>query len=490
MIFEAFRRMREERPHAAAFLVTTGDRALPITWRQFTDDIATIVRLIQARAPGATIGLLGENSYEWMAAHAAVMFSGATVVPLDVNLDAAEISARLKFAGASVLAHSALYGEKAREVGRLTPGLIVGGFGSRKADLYLDAASAAMRFGIDSVWDVGAKIADVPMIMFTSGTTAEPRGAELTLEGVEAFCEGTARALPMKPGDRSLMLLPLHHIFGICTTYLMLSRGVALGICPDFRRIYDAVERFRVNYAFLVPALAEILAEKISRKGASAEAALGQSLDWLLVGGAPISRRVYESLASLGVRVVTGYGLTETCATYSMTPLDGDPHVGAQGLVSQATGVETKVSAEGELLVRGPCVMRGYWKMPEKTAEAIDADGWFHTGDLGRIDADGYVWITGRKSRTIVLSSGKKISPEELEELLVSIPGIREAVVRGDGETRDVTAEIYGVASPEFMKKAVAQLNTRMPVYKRIRNVVVRTEPFPRTSSGKIVVAP
>ena len=173
-----------------------------------------------------------------------------------------------------------------------------------------------------------------------------------------------------------------------------------------------------------------------------------------------------------------------------MTPLDGDPHVGAQGLVSQAAGVETMVSAEGELLVRGPCVMRGYWKMPEKTAEAIDADGWFHTGDLGRIDADGYVWIAGRKSRTIVLSSGKKISPEELEELLVSIPGIREAVVRGNGAARDVTAEIYGVSSPEFIKKAIAQLNARMPVYKRIRNVVVRTEPFPRTASGKIVVAP
>lgn len=486
MIFEAFRRMREECPQRAAFLVTTGDRALPITWRQFTDDIAVLVRIIRSHAPGATIGLLGENSYEWMAAHAAVLFSGATAVPLDVNLGAAEISSRLRFSGASVLIHSALYCEKAQEVARITPGVVVTGFGSRKADLYLDAARAAVRFGKDSVWDVGAKVADVPMIMFTSGTTSEPRGAELTLEGVEAFCEGTARALPMKSGDRSLMLLPLHHIFGICTTYLMLSKGVALGICPDFRRIYDAFERFRVNFAFLVPALAEILAEKVSRKGATAEAALGQPIDWILVGGAPLSRRVYEHLASLGVRVVTGYGLTETCATYSMTPLDGDPHVGAQGLVSQATGVETKVSPEGELLVRGPCVMRGYWKMPEKTASAIDEDGWFHTGDLGRIDKDGFVWITGRMSRTIVLSSGKKISPEELEEMLMSMPGVREAVVRGDGETRDVSAEIYGVTSPESIRYAVSQMNARLPVYMRIKRTVIRTEPFPRTSSGKI----
>ena len=275
MVFEAFRRMREECPQRAAFLVTTGDRAIPITWRQFTDDIAVIVRIIQSYAPGGVIGLLGENSYEWMVAHAAVLFSGATAVPIDVNLDAADISRRLKSVDASALIHSALYGDKAREVGRLTPGLVVGGFGTRKTDLFLEAARAAMRFGVDSVWDVGAKTADTAMIMFTSGTTSEPRGAELALAGVEAFCEGTAKALPMKLGDRSLMLLPLHHIFGICTAYLMLSKGVALGICPDFRRIYDAVERFRVNFLFLVPALAEILAQKIAHKGRSAEEALG-----------------------------------------------------------------------------------------------------------------------------------------------------------------------------------------------------------------------
>ena len=103
MIFEAFRKMREERPHDAAFLVTSGDRSLPITWRQFTDDIAVIVRIIHTYVPGAKIGLLGENSYEWMVSHAATMFAGATVVPIDDNLTAEEVSRRLKFVGAAVL---------------------------------------------------------------------------------------------------------------------------------------------------------------------------------------------------------------------------------------------------------------------------------------------------------------------------------------------------------------------------------------------------
>ena len=113
-------------------------------------------------------------------------------------------------------------------------------------------------------------------------------------------------------------------------------------------------------------------------------------------------------------------------------------------------------------------------------------DGWFHTGYLGRVDDDGFVWITGRASRTIVLSSGKKVAPEELEEMLMAIPGIREAVVSGNGETRELTAEVYGVISQTMVESAIGRLNAQLPVYKRINRTVVRAEPFPRTSSGKI----
>ena len=192
--------------------------------------------------------------------------------------------------------------------------------------------------------------------------------------------------------------------------------------------------------------------------------------------------------AALGVKMITGYGLTETCAAYSITPLEGDPHVGAQGKASQAPDVETKVSPAGELLIKGPCVMKGYYKQPEKTAQVIDVDGWYHTGDVGRIDEEGFVWITGRASRTIILSSGKKIAPEELEEKLLSLPGIREALVTGEGESRDVRAEVYSALPEERTRQIIGELNLTLPVYKRIKTVVVRKEPFPRTSSGKIKV--
>ena len=495
MLFEAFKKMREERPMSAAFLVTSGDRALPITWRQFTDDIDVVVHLIRTYAPGAKVGILGENSYEWMVAHAAILFSGAVAIPIDMNLNPQEIAERMKFTGAVALIHSSLYEDKAKEAGRLTPGLVVAGFGTIKTERFLDKLRGAFGLG-DSIWrkdhleleEDSTGEPQTSMIVFTSGTTSKPRGAELTIKALETFCDWASQCLLMREGQRSLMLLPLHHIFGICATYCMLAHGVALGVCPDFRRIYDAFERFRVNFAFLVPALAEILAQKIQQKGASAEEALGQPIEWILTGGAALPRRTYEHLTALGIKMITGYGLTETCAAYSITPLMDNPHVGAQGKVSKAPGVETKVSQDGILMIKGPCVMKGYYKQPEKTAEVIDAEGWYRTGDVGHIDEDGYVWITGRASRTIILSSGKKIAPEELEEKLLALPGIREAVVSGEGESRDIKAEIYASIPEERATKIVGELNLTLPVYKRIKTIVVRKEPFPRTSSGKIKV--
>ena len=239
---------------SAAFLVTSGDLALPITWRQYTDDIDIVVHLIRTYAPGAKVGILGENSYEWMVAHAAILFSGAVVIPIDMNLNPQESAERMKFTGAVALIHSSLYEDKAREAGRLTPGLIVAGFGTIKTERFLDRLRGAFGLG-DSIWQKDHLELDedstgepqTSMIVFTSGTTSKPRGAELTVKSLEAFCESWVPILPMAPGDRSLMLLPLHHIFGICVVYLMLMRGFALGVCPDFRRIYDAFERFRVN---------------------------------------------------------------------------------------------------------------------------------------------------------------------------------------------------------------------------------------------------
>ena len=488
-LLEQFRQNRDNRPDEPAFLIAAGDRSVPITWREFAEDIEEIAWVVHHYAPGAVVGLLGENSYEWITAHAAGLFAGVTVVPIEVNLSAQEIVDRLVFTGATYLVHSALYVEKAHEVERLLPGLVVGGFGSHKADELMAIARAALDMGDESVFDLPERDEDeTAMIVFTSGTTSKPRGAELTLHGIRTFSDFAGTTFRFQAGSRSLMLLPLYHIFGLCTTYAMLCHGVSLGVCPDFRRIYDAVARFRAKFLFLVPALADILANKIAQHGPSAETVLGTPIDWILVGGAPLVRRTYERLTALGIRPLGGYGLTETTSLYSLAPPD-DPRPGSAGLSCQGFGgMEAKVSAEGELLLRGPAVLKGYYKEPARTADVLDAEGWFRTGDIGRIDEDGYVWITGRASRTIVLSSGKKVAPEELEEKLLSIPGIHEVVVSGDGATRELAAEIYAVVSEETVRRQIDVLNRQHPVHKRINRVIVRKDPFPRTPSGKIQV--
>lgn len=486
-LFETFKEIRENHPDHPAFLITAGDRYVPIRWKQFTDDIAATAWVIQKYAPGIPVGILGENSYEWIVTHAACLMSGAIAVPIDPNLQATEIARRLKFVGARSLIYSSLYSEKASEVERIAPGVACGGFGTLKTDGFLNEARERIAKNGKTCFDGPAPDpCKVSMMVFTSGTTSEPRGVQLTTEALQTAIESWDELQPMKFGDRSLMMLPLNHIFGIVAAYKMLCSGVVLGVCPDFRRLYDAVERFRINFAYLVPALAEILVSKIEKRGKSAEEALGTRIEWIATGGAPISRRVHERLQAVGIKSIGMYGLTETCACYSAASTSEEFAAGSAGLCVRHPKVDTRVADNGELLVRGPNVMKGYYKMPERTAAAIDKDGWFHTGDRGRIDEKGFVWITGRMSRTIILDSGKKVAPEELEEHLLSLPGILEALVSGDKETRKISAEVYASIPEETVKSEISQLNLRLPVYERIHNVIVRSEPFPRTTSGKI----
>ncbi len=479
--------MRNERADSPAFYVSAGDRTLSISWKSFTDDIEVVAELIRIYSPGATIALLGENSYEWLTVHAAVIFSGARVVPLDVNANAEEIASMTSLVGAEVLVHSALYIDKANEVSKLRPEMAIRSFGSRFTDLYVEEARKRLDGGGSGLFSGPPPDAKaVSMLIFTSGTTSEPRAVQQTMEALETCCDVWARRLDMKAGDRSLMVLPLHHVFGICSVYLMLSQGVSVGICPDFRRLYDAVERFRADFLFLVPALADILAGKIELRGASAESALGTPIRWILTGGAPMALKTCNRLKALGVRPIYAYGLTETASLFSISPFDDVAHPCGAGLVAGGHGVEIKVSADGELMIRGPNVFRGYLNDPERTAEVLDGDGWFHTGDIGEIDEDGFVTVKGRISRTIVLSSGKKIAPEELEGRILLLPGVLEVVVSGTGDSREIKAEVYASVADDKVREMVHKLNQQLPTYKRIREVSFRNRPFPRTASGKI----
>ena len=488
-LFHTFLANRQEHSSESAFLVTSGDRSVSISWGQFTDDIAVVAELIRADRPQGAVALLGENSYEWIVAHAACLFTGVTVVPIDVNLNPEQIAARLRKVRAAVLVHSSLYAEKARAAHNMCAGVLIASFGSVKTDLVMALARERLRFGKKSIWEdapLERNEEAISMIVFTSGTTSMPRGVMITTQALESIIDYASERLDIRAGNRSLMILPLQHIFGMCVAYLLLSKRAAMGVCPDFRRLYDAVERFRADFLFLVPALAEILAKKISQKYVSAEAAFGSPLQWIAVGGAPLHRRVHDNLTILGVKVLGAYGLTETCSEYSLSNSSDVSLPGCAGLAARTGGVETKVSENGELLIKGPCVFKGYYEEPQETAKVMTEDGWFRTGDTGKIDEMGRVWVTGRISRTIVLDSGKKVSPEELEMRLMELPGIQECLVYEIDGTRTIVAEVYSQSSQKTVQRHIDELNKALPVYMRIRKVFTRDEPFPRTTSGKI----
>lgn len=486
-LFERFREYRQSHPENTAFMASVGDRFLSISWKTFTDDIALVAEVIRVHARGKVIALLGENSYEWMVAHAACLFAGAVVVPIDTTLSPEDIVFRLKKVDALALVYSSLCREKAVAVKAIYGKINIARFSNIQTDSFLSLASQRLKAGKPSIWDEPVDTENphrVSMYVFTSGTTSSPRAAMHTVAALEAFCDAASSRLHLRQGMRSLMVLPLQHIFGICTAYLMLAEGVHVGICPDFRRLYSAVERFRVNFIFLVPALADVLAKKIARH--DIEDPLPCRPEFILTGGAHLPDKTYGLLSTLGIKVLTAYGLTETCSMYSMDHVDGKVEPGSAGMSFSDAQTETKVSGEGELLIRGPSVFKGYFDDESSTKKAFTEDGWFKTGDLGRIDEDGNVWITGRISRIIIFDTGKKVSPEELESRMLALPGIEEALVYSRNNNRVIVAEVYSKLPKAAVEKAILKFNRKLPVYMRIREIVVRHTPLPRTASGKI----
>ena len=326
---------------------------------------------------------------------------------------------------------------------------------------------------------------DLALLLSTSGSTGSPKLVRITARNIASNSRICVDAMPIAPDIRMMMVLPAIYAFGLSTAFTCLSAGATLIMSERSvmdRELHRLMVATKATHFVGVPYMYEMLDRLRFFTNEMPD------LRCLLVSGgamAPALRRKYAEWGrSKGITIREGYGQTETAGFMSFISTDSEMEkIGSIGRVVE--GCRFRIEDE-ELVYEGPNTAMGY---ALSAADLLKPDEWGgvrHTGDLARIDGDGYVFITGRASRTIVLSSGKKIAPEELEELLLAVPGIREAVVSGDGETRALTAEVYGVVPAATITAAVGRLNARLPVYKRIKKTVVRTEPFPRTSSGKI----
>lgn len=460
-----------------------------ISYQQLADTVQHLsIGLLELGVrPGDRVGLLAENRPEWAWVDYACLTARCADVPIYPSLTAQQSAYILRDSEAvAIVVSNQLHADKIAEVRASLPALRhVIAMDSGVTGEGVLALEAVIARGRDAVgrhpeWRARAEAAeagDLATLIYTSGTTGDPKGVMLTHGNITSNVVASLQVLPAGPGDECLSFLPLSHIFErMAGHYTMFWAGVlinyaesmdALGpnmaergptLMTAVPRVYEKVHAKTLETAMSGPTLrreiflwaqatalrwaeltlarqpiplplrvARAVADKLVF--AKLRAKLGGRLRFFMSGGAPLAPEIGRFFYAAGLPILEGYGLTETSPVISMNRLD-QLKFGTVG--RPIPGVEVRIAGDGEILTRGPHVMQGYYKKPEATAEAIDAEGWFHTGDIGLIDAEGFLKITDRKKDLIVTAGGKNIAPQPIEALLKQNAFISNAVMLGD----------------------------------------------------------
>jgi long-chain acyl-CoA synthetase len=419
-----------------------------LSWQDYhIQSLACAAALADAGvAPGDRVGLLAENRLEWLIADMGILAAGAVTVPPHAPLTAAQVHFQLHDAGVCWLFVSTVAQlAKVRQIQGDLPqlrGVIV--FDAATADGSALPWAGFLQRGRQALPHLAAELArreaalgpdDLATIIYTSGTTGNPKGVMLTHGNLLSNACACDEASPRGPDALLLSWLPLSHIYARTVDhYLSLVAGVTLCLSESAETVVADLAEVRPTHLSCVPRfheklLAAVAAPDPATTGRRLRAIFGPRMDWLGSGGAPLPPAVAEAYRQAGLLVLQGYGLTESSPVISFNRKE---HYKLETVGQAIPGVEVAIAPDGEVLTRGPHVMRGYWNDPAATAEAL-RDGWLHTGDLGRLDAEGFLTITGRKKDLLVLSNGKKVVPTHLEGLLLADPCIDQAVVYGEG---------------------------------------------------------
>ncbi|MGN0031515.1 MAG: AMP-dependent synthetase/ligase [Candidatus Gastranaerophilaceae bacterium] len=509
-------------------------KGLGLLAKQFASYLITDLQMQK----GEKLAILSESMPEIGACLFASVISGMVTVPLDNKLTIYELESILSSCEPSVLAVSQANVEKALELKKRIPSikhLILmeePKYNSTLPSIY------SLNSGTECKWR-HRSLRDTALIIYTSGTTGAPKGVQTTFGNMITQVIEMSKVLPEILPNESLNLLsilPMNHLFELTVGFsTFLNRGSSI-FYPQSLKPKDVLADMRekkIDFMITVPAFLKLLKttieadirslpeeEKIlfEKSYAAAEyitdysikrqlfrsilAKFGGNFYGFISGGAPLDPSVGEFFERIGIKIFQGYGLSETSPVISMDRGE-DRKLLSVGPVLDS--YDAKIDPEtGELLVKGPSVMKGYYNNPEKTAEVLEPDGWLHTGDIGEFDEDGRLYITGRIKNMIVLSGGKKVFPEEVEAVLEDNPNFAEICVFGATRTsgaKDGTEEIMTVVVPtqsvmdtytneddlyNFICKEVKELSVRLASYKRPVNIVVRKEPLPRTSTRKV----
>lgn len=522
-----------------------------ITFSQWRDDVRNLgTALIKEGLREKNIAIVGENSYGWCCSFFGVMAIGAVTVPVDKELPIEDIDGIITTTSCKAVIFGKASEAKVKEM------LSKGGLSTVKymisvaPEASIDASELGDRLlttisqlqergdglyksGDTSYYDYKIDVNRLASIVFTSGTTGKGKGVMLSQANI-----GLDMTLGMYNFDitrKTLHVLPPHHTFGSTVNYVgHLSQGCEVYISSGIKHVSDEIKEQQPTHLILVPAFLEVMNRKIwttARKSgkegllkvmmkvsdclrkigidvrrklfSSVLSAFGGKLELIICGGAKLDEDIIKTFDSIGITVLNGYGITECSPLISANRNEyrKPGSVGTPILACRVKIDDPDENGEGEICVKGPNVMLGYYNNPEATAEVFDKDGFFHTGDYGKLDEEGWIYITGRKKNLIILSNGKNVYPEEIEAELQKIEGVTEVVVYA-GESRvqkdkiTIVAEIFpdsdlladsGVADLQnYFEGKVKELNARMPSYKAVKRVKIRDVEFQKNTSRKI----
>lgn len=435
---------------------------------------------------GKHVAVIGPTTYEWVISYFGTVNSGGVVVPVDAQLPAKDVCELLNRADVSVLVYDELRTDVAVMVKEGCPGIshVI----SMQKDLpgLLETHQGSVSVELDRD--------KLCAILFTSGTTGKSKGVMLSHKNLT----DNAVCLDMKiaPGTVSMTLLPIHHAY--CFTMDILKGlyiGMIICINDSIMHVSKNMKLFKPEIILLVPLVIESIYGKLKDAGGLipkkmvARAAFGGNLHTICSGGAYLDPAYIQQFKEYGITILQGYGMTE-CSPVISTNLSWESKDASVGKLIPNCGA--KVVNE-EILVRGSSVMLGYYNMPEETEETME-DGWLKTGDLGYVDEDGFVFITGRKKNLIILANGENVSPEELENQLSRNPLVKEVIV--SEQKAGIQAEIfpdyeYGKKKhvkdmEQALQQVVDEFNQDKPMFKKIYRLKVRETEFEKTPSKKI----
>lgn len=488
------------------------------TYTEFQNDINGLgTYLHKHNLCNEKIAIIGDNSYNWIVSYFAIVQGGNVAVPIDKNLPFEDIIYILDNSNCTAIIYGSDYDNIVTMIKESLKSIKIA-INMKDLVRYIKEGKEEIRKGYLEFVEKDIDDDSDAMIVYTSGTTGKSKGVVLTHKNLALDAYSTGFNLKID-GD-TILFLPLHHSFGLVAgVFMVICVGRRIHINHNFRKVFEDFKIIKPKLVFLVPAIIEQFYKNIWKdlsksgleekyrelvkysndqlgKGNDKRRELfksildkfGGKLETLCCGGAPLNEIYVKGYREIGINLINGYGISECSPIVSVNKND-NYRDGSVGQIINCCQVKIKNKNKdgiGLILVKGDNIMKGYYKNEEETKKVLSEDGWFNTGDLGKIDEDGFLFITGRAKNIIVLSNGENVQAEELEDKIKKINNVKEVIVYGEDDM--LTAELF-IESPnseEDVKNEILALNEDLPLYKRIKKIKIRDNEFEKTATKKI----